>query len=202
MEFAMDDGSLEQRLMKLERRNRLLTAGLVATAALGLIAAASAGADLDRSPQVFDKIVAREIVVIDPNGRERVVIAAPLPEPRLAGSLSKRGEALSGILLFDGEGNERGGYVTGDDPSSGISLTLDEIGRMAVSLWAGERGSSGLRFGNQDGNSVDLQVNPAGTFLTLREKGQITAVLPASATPPAAASPPSPAPAAPAGTPQ
>lgn len=185
--------SLEQRLKSLERRNRLLTAGLVATAAMGLIAAASAGASGDRSPQVFDRIVAREIVVVDANGRERVVIAAPLPEPRLAGALSKRGDVLSGILLFDGEGNERGGYVTGDDPSTGISLTLDEIGRMAVSLWAGERGSSGLRFGNQDGNSVDLQVNPAGTFLTLREKGQITAILPASATPPASA---------PTGTPQ
>lgn len=190
MEAALDqDLTLEQRLMKLERRNRLLTAGLVATAAMGLIAAASANVG---APQVFDRIVAREIVVVDPNGRERVVIGAPLPEPRLAGALSKRGDALSGILLFDGEGNERGGYVTGDDPSSGTALTLDEIGRMSVSLWAGERGSSGLRFGNQDGNSVDLQVNPAGTFLTLREKGQITAVLPASAAPP----PPAPAPAA------
>lgn len=173
---------LEQRLSTLEKRNRLLTAGLVAAAAIGLVAAAA-----DRAaPQTFDRIVAREIVVVDGNGRERVVIAAPLPEPRLAGALSKRGDVLSGILLFDGEGNERGGYVTGDDPSSGISLTLDEIGRMAVSLWAGERGSSGLRFGNQDGNSVDLQVNPAGTFLTLRERGQITAVLPTSATPPPA----------------
>lgn len=185
-----DERSLEQRLARLEARNRLLTAGLVAAAAIGLVAAAA-----DRAaPQTFDRIVAREIVVVDDNGRERVVIAAPLPEPRLAGALSKRGDSLSGILLFDGEGNERGGYVTGDDPSTGISLTLDEIGRMAVSLWAGERGSSGLRFGNQDGNSVDLQVNPAGTFLTLREKGQITAVLPASAAPP----PPADAPAAPA----
>jgi hypothetical protein len=203
METAMEDGrSLEQRLKSLERRNRLLSAGLVAVAAMGLIAAASARVGADNTPQTFDRIVAREIVVVDANGRERVVIAAPLPEPRLAGALSKRGEALSGILLFDGEGNERGGYVTGDDPSSGISLTLDEIGRMAVSLWAGERGSSGLRFGNQDGNSVDLQVNPAGTFLTLREKGQITAVLPASAAPPPAAPPAPPAPAAPAVRPQ
>lgn len=181
-----DERSLEQRLVALERRNRLLTAGLVAAAAIGMVAAASSGAGRDDAPRVFERIVAREIVVVDANGRERVVIAAPLPEPRLAGALSKRGDALSGILLFDGEGNERGGYVTGDDPSSGISLTLDEIGRMAVSLWAGERGSSGLRFGNQDGNSVDLQVNPAGTFVTLREKGQITAVLPTSATPPPA----------------
>jgi hypothetical protein len=188
-----DKHSLEQRLARLETRNRLLTAGLVGAAAIGLIAAAA-----DRAaPQTFDRIVAREIVVVDGNGRERVVIAAPLPEPRLAGALSKRGDVLSGILLFDGEGNERGGYVTGDDPSSGISLTLDEIGRMAVSLWAGERGSSGLRFGNQDGNSVDFQVNPAGTFLTLRERGQITAVLPASAAPPPPADAP-PAPAAPA----
>lgn len=180
--------SLEQRLARLETRNRILTAGLVGAAAIGLIAAAA-----DRAaPQTFDRIVAREVVVVDGNGRERVVIGSPLPEPRLAGALTKRGEALSGILLFDGEGNERGGYVTGDDPSSSVSLTLDEIGRMSVSLWAGERGSSGLRFGNQDGNSVDLQVNPAGTFLTLRERGQITAVLPTSAAPPPPAETPSP----------
>lgn len=173
-----EDETLERRIARLERRSRVLAAALVGVTAIGLLAASADG------PHVFDRIVTREIVVVDPNGRERVVIAAPLPEPRLAGALSKRGDSLSGILLFDADGNERGGYVTGDDPSSGVSLTLDEIGRMAVSLWAGERGSSGLRFGNQDGNAVDLQVNPAGTFLTLREKGQITAVIPTSATPP------------------
>lgn len=127
------------------------------------------------------RVVVRRLSVVDANGTERVVIGAPLPEPRLAGMRSKRGDATSGVLLFDAEGNERGGYVTEEGPSGGASLTLDEIGRTAVTLWAGERGTSGLRLGNHERNAVDLQVNPAGTYLTFRERGQITAVLPASA---------------------
>lgn len=179
------DSSLETAVARLEARNRTLTMGLFALAAVGLMGAMT----VDRTPRTFDRIVAHEIVVVDQNGRERVVIGSPLPEPRLAGALSKRGDPVSGILLFDSDGNERGGYVTSDGPSGSTSLTLDEIGRMAVSLWANDRGSSGLRMGNQDGNSVDLQVNPAGTFLTLRQGGEITSVLPLEAAPP----PPTPA---------
>lgn len=161
-----------------ERRRAVCLAGLGACLLIGATAQASA------DDQPVDRIVAREIVVVDPSGRERIVLGSPLPEPRLAGVRSKRGELVSGILLFDGEGNERGGYVTGDAPSSGVALTLDEIGRMSVGLWAGERGSSGLRIGNQDGNSVELAVNPAGSFVAVRERGEITASMPSI--PPAA----------------
>ncbi len=179
----MDDQTrLTLSIARLERRNRMLAAGLLGLAACWLI---GAGAQVRPeialgNGQVVDHLVVRKLVIIDPHGRERVVIAAPLPEPRLAGIRSKRGDAVSGILLFDAEGNERGGYVTGDGPSEGASLTLDEIGRMAVSLYANERGTSGLRIGNHDGNAIDIGVNPAGTFLTLYERGETAAVLPAA----------------------
>ena len=171
--------STEAVIARLEARNRTLTAGLLAVVATGLMGALAP----DPSPGVAERIVAREIIIVDETGRERVVIGAPLPEPRLAGARSKRGDPVSGVLLFDSEGNERGGYVTGDGPSGGASLTLDEVGRASVSLSADARGTSGLTLSNHNQNSMILQVNPAGAFVTLREAGQITSVLPASAAP-------------------
>ncbi len=180
---------LEERLKGLARDNRRLTVALCALAAFWLVGAAPRGGAAVPTPgrtEVIDHIVVRKLTVVDQNGRERVVLAAPLPEPRLIGMRSKRGETVSGVLLFDSNGNERGGYVTDDGPSGSVSLTLDEVGRMAVSLWAGERGSAGLRLGNQDGDVVDLNASPAGASLTLYNKGKASAVLPA---PEAAAAP-------------
>ena len=171
--------SPEAVIARLEARNRTLVVGLLALGATGLMGAVSA----TTTPAIAERIVAREIVIVDEAGRERVVMGAPLPEPRLVSARSKRGDPVSGILLFDSEGNERGGYVTGDGPSGSASLTLDEIGRASVSLTANARGTSGLMLSNHNQNSMVLQVNPAGTFITLREAGQITSVLPASAAP-------------------
>ena len=75
-----------------------------------------------------DSIRVRELVVVDANGTPRVRIAAPLPDPIMLGKRFKRGDAVSGLLLYDAEGNERGGYVTGDEGRD-VALTLDEINR-------------------------------------------------------------------------
>ena len=181
-----DQQDLIIRLSLLERRNRWLFSGLAGTWALGvllastLIPAAQAQDEVSSRPLLVNHIIARKITVTDENGQERVVIGAPLPEPRLVGRQSKRGDAVSGILLFDGSGNERGGYVTGDGPFSSVSLTLDEIGRAAVALWAGQRGEAGLSINNNLGHQVVLGVSPADGHLVINRQGKPVVALPVS----------------------
>ncbi len=176
---------MELRLDRLEQRNRWLLWTVIGSWAvillLGGVAmpAAQAREGAARKPLVVEHIIARKITVADGNGQERVVIAAPLPEPRLVGRQSKRGDPVSGILLFDASGNERGGYVTGDGPWSTASLTLDEIGRAAVSLWAGQRGEAGLSVNNNLGHQVILGVSPADGHVVINRNGQAVAALPA-----------------------
>lgn len=180
-----EDCDVHQRIERLERRNRWLMGGLGLSSLLALVAGlgamppAQARTEAGREALQVDHVIARRITVIDRNGQERVVIGAPLPEPRLVGKQSKRGDPVSGILLFDGSGNERGGYVTGDGPWSPVSLTLDEIGRAAVSLWAGQRGESGLSFSNNLGHQVILGVSPADGHVMINRNGDTVAVMPA-----------------------
>ena len=62
---------------------------------------------------------------MDKNGVERVVISAPVPEPIINGARGKRDDPISGILIYDPKGNERGGYSTSDGTDFGALLTLD-----------------------------------------------------------------------------
>ena len=56
------------------------------------------------------------IVIVDSLGIERVVIGAHLPDPNFSNGyrVAARGKlgSVSGVMLFDHEGQERGGYVT------------------------------------------------------------------------------------------
>jgi hypothetical protein len=124
-----------------------------------------------------DSLQVRELVVVDANGTPRVRIGAPLPEPIMLGRRSKRGDAVSGVLVYDAEGNERGGYVTGDE-SRGVSLTLDEMNRAAVSLSVNDRGEMYLYFSNGRGGFAGMGVLPSGAWFRLDKPGQPATVLP------------------------
>ena len=118
----------------------------------------------------------REIVVVDANGTPRVRIAAPLPDPIMLGKRSKRGGEVSGIILYDAEGNERGGYVT--DEERNVALTLDEINRAAVHLGVNDRGEMHLALSNGRGGYAAMGVLPTGAWFRLDKPGQPTTLLP------------------------
>jgi hypothetical protein len=118
----------------------------------------------------------REIVVVDANGTPRVRIAAPLPDPIMLGKRSKRGESASGVLLYDSEGNERGGYVT--DEERNVALTLDEINRAAVHLGVNDRGEMHLALSNGRGGYAAIGVLPSGAWFRLDKPGQPPTLLP------------------------
>ena len=73
----------------------------------------------------LEALTLRSLTIIDDKGTERVRIAAPLPDPINGGKRTKRDEPASGILIFDANGNERGGYIT-DNGAGNALLTLDD----------------------------------------------------------------------------
>jgi hypothetical protein len=72
-----------------------------------------------------ESLTVKRLAVVDDKGTERVVIAAPLPDPLILGKRVKRDGPVSGILIFDPKGNERGGYVTSDSGDLAALITLD-----------------------------------------------------------------------------
>jgi hypothetical protein len=114
---------LQRRVSSLERRVVLLAVCCAAsTICLFLFAAAGGAVKADPQPGV---LTVKRLAVVDDKGTERVVIAAPLPDPIIQGTRVKRDGPVSGMLIFDPKGNERGGYVTSDTGDLAAFITLD-----------------------------------------------------------------------------
>jgi hypothetical protein len=165
--------SLLHRIRFLESRVALLTRVLIgltlAAPAVGLSAFTSSAVRADSPALSKDSvIVVRALSVVDARGVERVRIAAPLPDPIMLGRRFERGEAVSGIILYDSEGNERGGYIT--DESRNAALTLDEINRAAVHIGTNDRGEAHISLSNGRGGFAIMGMRPSGTFLSLDGK--------------------------------
>src|SRR5579859_1283533 len=111
------------QIESLQRRVKALSLAVAALAGLCAFSLFSRGS---RAEAGAASITARRIAVVDDQGVERVVISAPAPEARVNGKPSalKRAGAVSGIVIYDRHGTERGGYLTADDASDGAMLTL------------------------------------------------------------------------------
>jgi hypothetical protein len=140
---------------------------------------AEAGTDATLAPDSV--LTIRELVVVDAMGTPRVRIGAPLPDPIMLGKRFNRGGVVSGILIYDAEGNERGGYVTGDE-SRGAAITLDEIMRAAVHIGVEDRGEAHVSVDNGLGGYGLLGINQRdGAYIRLHSEGRLTGVLPDTA---------------------
>ena len=95
------------------------------------------------------------IVLLGPNGADRVVIAYPGIEPQVMGKVEKRSVAVAsaGLLINDTDGNERAGFGVSDDGSR-ISLGLDYADRDALGLLVSPS-FSGLAVFARDGERND-----------------------------------------------
>lgn len=123
----------------------------------------------------------RGIVVVDSLGLERVIIGAHLPEPNFEKGyrIAARGKggSVSGVMLYDHEGQERGGYVT-DDGYGGAFLTLDSKtqqhflllsepqGGVYMNLW--DRNQNNIQFGTYEDDSF-IRINKNGNPIKLYE---------------------------------
>ena len=100
-------------------------------------------------------LTARGLVVVDEHGKTRVRIGAPLPEPIMMGGQGKRDDSVSGILIYDALGNERGGYVT-DNSVGNALLSLDSNTGQEVTLIAYPNGGAEFAINDDKGNQVAL----------------------------------------------
>jgi hypothetical protein len=113
----------------------------------------------------------RGLIVVDENGTERVWIGAPLPDPLLLGKRYQRQGAISGILLMDADGNERSGYVTGDE-GGGVFLTLDNMSGQAATFLANASTGVNLQMWDENRNRIELMVFDEIPLMSLMRRGE------------------------------
>ncbi|RMG67669.1 MAG: hypothetical protein D6715_04240 [Calditrichaeota bacterium] len=116
----------------------------------------------------------RGLVVVDSAGVERVIIAAPLPDPIQFGKRVPRdrnGSTVSGILLYDAEGNERSGYVTSDIYPN-VFFTLDALGAQKLLFLAEPQGATSLFIWANDSNRFELTTSDDATNFKVLSQGK------------------------------
>ena|SRR5437868_893281 len=114
--------ALQRRISGLEQRVVLLA---ICCAALTIYVLLFASRGVVKAEAQTEMLTVKRLAVVDEKGTERVVIAAPVPDPVIQGKRVKRDGPASGILIFDAKGNERGGYVTSDTEDLRALITLD-----------------------------------------------------------------------------
>lgn len=165
----MDHRELEKRLLALECKCTRLLALVVFVTGMALVLPLSVARSAKAS-SAPDVLRVRELVVVDENGVERVIIGAPLPGQWQDGKVNTtrvpRPFRQAGILLFDKDGVERGGYVT-EDTGDNALLTLDDKHKQEVLLVTGPVPTSSFRMWIGS-DSLELRVDPELNGPTLR----------------------------------
>jgi hypothetical protein len=72
-----------------------------------------------------DRLRVHRVDIVDETGVVRMILGAPTPPPILGGIQYKRAFPVSGITLYDAQGNERGGIGVADIPGSAMILAAD-----------------------------------------------------------------------------
>jgi len=147
-----NDRTLQQQVHTLERRFTILAIAFMLLVGY-LVCSRSADVQAQAKPR---ELVLRRLAIVDEHGVERVIIAAPAPDPIVRGKRVKRAGAISGILIKDRYGNERGGYVTADGDTNGAFLTLDGTDSQVFTVYANPDNGATLSLNNQKGDDVTL----------------------------------------------
>lgn len=162
---------LSRVILSLKRRMRVLTGILVCLFAAAVIVAilGPPGFRGGQAIPLYENGIlrVRGVSVVDGNGTERVRIGAPIVEPLVLGKRFPRGGSMSGILLFDEEGNERSGYCTSDGYPN-VLFTLDSLKQQHVLFLAEPQGDTALWIWN-GGNSFKLSVGEDGSSLKIMQ---------------------------------
>jgi hypothetical protein len=154
-----------QRIEALERRVRVLFFALVVTiAALGVNAGRA-------QSNVTDNLRVRQITVVDANGVERVWIGAPVPDPINQGRRVPRNGAVSGMIVLDAKGNERGGFVT-SDPGGSVFIGLDSEQSQEALFLVNPTGGGHISIYDDAGNRARMMVLGGQSSFLLEQKSQ------------------------------
>ena len=145
----------------------LLALNLLATGYLAINQYLNRNLELDLSDEI---ITARGLVITDSSGVERVIIGANIPDPQGHGYRFSRGSSVSGIMIYDSEGQERGGYVTDNDYGN-IFLTLDSKTSQRALFIAEPQGAATLQVWGNNGNRISIGAEDEGIQFEMIENG-------------------------------
>jgi hypothetical protein len=150
--------SLTQRIVALERQVwmlRISSLVLVLAAVFFWVFPSVRGS----TPEAHLRV--RSLAVVDQNGVERILIAAPLPNPVSGGKESPRRSPSYGIQLNDAKGNEYGGYTIADDGA--LVACFDWAQGEATCMFAMPSGEAGFEVKAQKGKTRgQLLLSPNG----------------------------------------
>ncbi|MUV04691.1 hypothetical protein GN157_13320 [Flavobacterium rakeshii] len=148
----------------------ILIANVFVTLGLLIYIINSHHVELDLSNEILK---VKGLVVTDSTGTERIIIGAHLPPAQSFGHRFYRGDnsGVSGVMLYDHEGQERGGYVT-DDSYGNIFFTLDSKVSQRVLFMAEPQGAATLKMWGKNGNEVNLGASDEGSWLDVSENGK------------------------------
>jgi hypothetical protein len=171
---------IEDRILACEQENARLRKRIARQNSfwmVGLLLLAGGGAIAGNSIKnaVFDSVKAKELVVVDAKGFVRARLGGDLPDAVLAnGRVMKRGSKAGGLIIYDEEGIERGGYVTMDTGSNAL-LTLDSKTRQATMFVAApdEEQASALKLWSH-GSAIELRSDSDGSRLSILDKSGVT----------------------------
>jgi len=152
--------SLQRNVSNLRKWIVLLTIGWVATVSVWLLA----GIHWNVQGAESQSLRVRRLAIVDKNGIERVVISAPVPEPMINGSRGKRDEPMSGILIYDPKGNERGGYGTSDSTDLSALLTLDSEKEQVFTAYANAGSGASVWVANENHDNVVMSSHNTALF--------------------------------------
>lgn len=170
----MHEPTLADRLAACERAHRrLLRLVCVQCIAAAVLVVACTTA----APRTPASLRVTELVIVDPAGVERVRIGGDLPDAVIGGNRVPRGEKAAGVLLYDGTGQERGGYVT-FEPSGNVGLTLDTRKGQVALLAAGPDGGAVVQIWHRN-DAVELRSDSDGSRVTAVKGGEVVFQQPA-----------------------
>jgi hypothetical protein len=176
--MAKEQFDINQQIAELLRRNRqltrrvnvLFTCSFAATAFLALLFYGNGLKDVRTDSNGVARL--RGLAIVDANGKTRVRLEAPLPEPVIMGVQRKRDDSVSGVMIYDPLGNERGGYVT-DNSVGNAFLTLDSNIGQEVTLVAYPNGGAEFGINDDQRDKAVLSALKSGPLLRLVQSGKI-----------------------------
>lgn len=164
----------EVRLKRCERWMTLAIAGWLITIALVAVMLLMVHRSRQEAPWA---IRARSLVIVDAMGKERIVLAAPLPDPIVDGRRQKRRVGVSAAIQFkDPDGTERGGVASEEDGSFMFGID-DERGHERAHLFYLPKQGAGVSLQSSKGETLSL-LNPTDS----NDKAKLKIITQAGAT--------------------
>jgi hypothetical protein len=124
---------LDSRLIRAEQRLRLAYAAIFLLI-LMVVCLGVGEVWAFHHPAYPEVMTLRRLNIVDQKGVARVILAAPAQEPLVGGVQHHRDGSVSGVIIADATGTERGGYVTTDGYANAL-LTWTHLANRLFYSW-------------------------------------------------------------------